>query len=215
MTRVADLKSLRSSFNDVSRQPAYKFELENGLQGIAGKYKFPNGMRPSEFEDLYTWKFPTNGVKTVPGILAGEQWPPGFLEKAGIEELVEGKNFSAHIRSAWGELQKLNPELQGVRLDKSSNLEVYEAVYGVASCFNVNDINFYIEASRKGQLPGVLSSTDGESKKTREWIWDHGGVGVTGWAPSQPTLEKIKTQMEARGDKPLSGFSKILRRCGF
>jgi hypothetical protein len=134
----------------LDHMPAYRFEKASGLKGIAGNYKYPGGLNPVQFDDAWTWTFYSNGeTQLYPTALVDRGIA---LPRVGAREEISEylartpREIQDAFQGVLDELIALNPELKGVRVDRKNIGMVYDVINGVASGFNVNDINYYLEA---------------------------------------------------------------------
>ena len=134
----------------VKHQPAREFEKAAGIKGIAAHYRYPHRMGAVEFDDYYTWTFKRSGL-ILPGVLAAKGIAcPAIGPTEDIDNYLKRTPpaFRAELQEAWGDMVRLNPVLKKVKLDRNSVNELYDAINGVASGFNTDDLNFYIARSR-------------------------------------------------------------------
>ena len=95
----------------------------------------------------------------------------------------------------WAQLVDRNPRLNAVTLREDSRLDLSHAVQGVASGFNVNDINFFLELDRKGVPAGAYLDKNVETREIYDWIRKETGCDDIRWVPSPPTFREIKRQL--------------------
>lgn len=180
----------------LDHMPAYRFEKATGLRGIAGNYKYPGGMNAVQFDDAWTWTFHTNGeTRLYPTALVDRGIA---LPRVGAREEINEylartpREVQDAFRGAWNEMVALNPELKGVRVYKNDIGKVYDVINGVASGFNVSDINYYLEAD---------SSDDSRrayfEDKRRVRIEDETGARPC-WIASPETLDQICLKLDER-----------------
>jgi hypothetical protein len=202
---------LSDTFNDPARHPAHRFEEKHGVSGIAGDYVFPRDMTAAAYEDYYTWEFsPHGGIARHPGVFRDHDAPESKLNnlKPGpVARYVAEKaspEYRALLAEGWRQLEAANPVLKKLDFDRSNGGEMYNALMGVTSGFNPDDINFYLKLQRDNVLPGLHIQTAPAFKVHMEWMENRMSVcDRPGWIPSLPTLEKIRS--EFREKKPTMG----------
>ncbi len=154
-------------------QPPVDLEREQGFKGIAGHYKLPEGLRPSELQGY--------------GEILRHAAQAGELSVEAMNEKFDEVLLSLASR---------NPQL--AKLDPGADwLGRYNIVLGIASEFNVKDIQFFIDT-----FPDIVPQGDnGEYTK----LWENlRGLPLV-WMPAPDTLISIATQMQGRviEQKPL------------
>lgn len=192
-----------ASFNDVARQPARSFEQQTRMTGIAGRYIFPENFTASEYEDRYTWLFSANGFKRIPEVLKGTglpeetmtEVPQGWRVKGLLAHVSEG--YKALLFTGWCDIERLNPQTEKVVFDRNDVEQTYQALLGVTSGFNIDDINFFLDLSRQGFPPGAHSRTLPGYNEMRLNVESRAGTPLY-WVASMNTLKKIKQQLDTR-----------------
>lgn len=185
----AEQRRLKEIFNDVSRHPSIEFEQQNDLTDIGGYYNMPRGMSAAEYED---WFWGTNTAQLeAKDVAIGDG-----------KRYMSAKQPSSHVMNSWLELKALNPELENVRLDENLHYDVYCAVMGVTSGFNIDDINFFLEQLYVGHgypaVQGRNMPTHGERLERIEDVSEE----RMSWVPSPRTAQRIESQFQAKGLLP-------------
>lgn len=199
--------SVKERFNDLSRHPAHRFEAQNNIDGIAGDYVFPNNMTAAAYEDRYTWLFDQHGgIARMPEILkdfyAPERDFKGNEIKGGIADFLGEKasaQYRALLNDGWNRLERANPELKALTFDRTHAGETYNALMGVTSGFNVQDIDFFLKLRRENKIPAMTVMNDPAFKKHLDWMQNAASVCERPcWVPSLPTMENITGQLKAK-----------------
>ncbi len=184
---------LSKTFNNLSRHPAKLFEINNHFRDISGRYRIPDGMTADAYEDLLAKQMneviPYSNPKKLPYLF----WGMLFL-----------KNPPSLLIESWNKLVRLNPILRNVRMDKTRADDVYNAHLGVTSGLNIDDINFYIEQTHKGE---------GEPAFQARSIPEHGerlarieavAIAPIYWVLSPRTAQRIEARFTRRKKLNLS-----------
>ena len=161
----------------LQHQPARAFERAAGIKGIAAHYRYPHRMGAVEFDDYYTWTF--TGFATIePKVLAakGITCPPVGADE-GIDDYLHRTPpaFLAELQQAWTDMVRLNPVLKKVKFDRDNVNELYDAINGVASGFNTDDLNFFIARGRTPEAHVLytnpaMEQVEAEAGANMEWI---------------------------------------------
>jgi hypothetical protein len=177
-------------------QPPYRFEKATGLKGIGGNYKYPASMNAVQFDDAWTWTFIQKENRQIlpTALVAAGIALPEYPRRMDINDYMATlpQPVQGMYRNVWDELVALNPQLKGVRVDKGDIGQVYDAINGVASGFNVTDINYYLEAdsSREARLKyfahPLIAKIDEESGAHMCWI------------AAPETLQQVSLQLDER-----------------
>lgn len=151
-------------------QPPVDLEREHGFKGIAGNYKLPEGLKASELQGY--------GEILRHAAQAGE---------LSVEEMNE--KFDEVLLS----LAARNPQL--ARLDPGEDwLGRYNIVLGIASEFNPQDIQFFLDI-----YPDIAPKDDGGHYAK---LWENiRGLPLV-WMPAPDTLISIATQMQGKIIEP-------------
>lgn len=128
------------------------------------------------------------------GIAEKYDFPEG-LSARKIEKDGYWKKDHPTLSQLWAQLVDRNPRLNAVTLREDSRLDLSHAVQGVASGFNVNDINFFLELDRKGVPAGAYLDKNAETREIYDWIRKETGRDDIRWVPSPPTFREIKRQL--------------------
>jgi hypothetical protein len=125
-----------------------------------------------------------------------EHQPPfKFQTAARIRGVVEDYGFPEGVVP--DDLENINPRLENVIFNRGDIEEIYHALYGVASGFNVEDINYFLELCRKGVYPAVWSRSQPDIKPVAEHIEGRVRQHME-WVVSPPTLKKIKSKLDRK-----------------
>ncbi len=203
-------QSLKDAFNPVSRKPAVRFEMKTGLSGISQEYVFPQGMTAREFEGLYFWR--------------GGKMPPVWAQYADLPERnvealpydidtflnLSSPQLNALYRGVWEEMVKLNPVLADFGLDTTSTRAIYDALLGMASAFNLDDIDYYLDL-RKDRRPAALESMQ---HPLNEEIREISGTRME-WAPSPKTMQRVAEMLRDKNWKEPSRDDIVKRIEGY
>jgi hypothetical protein len=183
--------------------PARLFEAETGISGISGHYVFPGGLSAAEYQHYvvlphYEAHYRPDWNKI------SECGNPDFMEYKRKDwdkrvalnpELASepGPAVTEQLRKDWDELVALNSELEKVSLNRDDGLALREALYGVVSQFNTDDINFYLK-------------TWGERQELTITKWRE--IGLTAgasvrWIAAPETMQKIASALEAKTGRPV------------
>lgn len=138
--------SLAGVFFYSSQPAAREFELEAGIEGIAGAYRFPFDLSATEFGCCFTLAL----EKHAPPQKQGEDCCPSCdLGESCPDELGDA------LSDLWSELVNLNPCLTRICLETGNARQTVHAILGVASGYPVRDINFFLAIHRKAGGSGV------------------------------------------------------------
>lgn len=189
--------SLQDTFNtrsraaeELSRLPAHRFELETGLTGLAGNYRFPGSLRAKDFEDRYFW----GNKGTPPAFLKETSLPEKEIDVralGGIDHAVahSSPGFRHVMLQLWDKMVRLNPPLAAVAVDRANPNHVYDALHGAASGFNPDDINFYLRTRWiEGKMPALLIASGTRAVENLCGVMPE-------WITSPQTLDKIGEQL--------------------
>ena len=131
--------------------------------------------------------------------IAGKYRFPKSLPAQKIEDDGYWKEDYESLTKTWKKLTDRNPCLKNIKVTEGSRHDFANAVLGVSSGFNVDDINFFLEMSKKGIPAGKYVSEQPEFKKIYDWIRQATGRDDIFWVPSLPTFKKIKRQLAGQG----------------
>jgi hypothetical protein len=184
----------RCSHGNKNFLPARDFEFHAGIDGISAHYVFPRGISAT--------------------------WYDKYLEKADYASRTRkcysfNKDHAPSLKSPdpalmadmlkdWDELAALNPGLKKVRLDRGSPMNLLNALYGVVSQFNVDDINNFLEVPRiTGRRAVAVDNLKiHDMSQTQVKIEIAAGTQVE-WVLSPATLKKIEQALEKKTGNPL------------
>jgi len=156
-------------------KPAVAFEVNSGVTGISGYYKFPNDMNPTEYER--------------------------FVEKSFYGKLLTPDVLSA-MQDEWKILKYINPSLKKIIVDTNNAGLLREVIEGVASLFNIDDINYFVDVQDNKKRVDIVSySEENEEWKTlMDYVENKTGLHVA-WVPSLRTLNTMKNKVDQIGLK--------------
>ena len=164
---------LSQSFNNTNEKPAQEFERRANVTGVAGEYIFPEGKVADDvFLELQKLINETN-------------------HNLSLKELQD------HIDNTWDELVTLNPELSVIEHIDDYRLKA-DAISGVASLFNIDDICFFIDFRRTvASFVAIGARQYGPYRElwnTVEKLCED----QTAWVPAPKTLSAIFEQVKDR-----------------
>jgi len=105
--------------------------------------------------------------------------------------------FAQELTKAWKKLAKLNPGLKKIVMDSSDPMQLYDALFGVTSGFNVTDINYFLALRRKGVLPAAHAHSYPWYDQMWENIFARTGQGMY-WVAAPATLMKTERKLGLR-----------------
>lgn len=161
-------------------RPPVDFEKKSGLTGIAGQYHMPAGLTPS---DVQTYSILIRNLT--------------FQEDYTVEECL-GKLTELHQA-----LIGRNSQMEQIRYNPLDPHTVFDIILGVASGFNIKDIQHYIDGNNWS-----LSMKDPKYKELYEKIDSQAHIY---WVPCMETLKEMDRQLSAaplfshHGNKPRLG----------
>ena len=173
--------------NETFSRPPRAFEEFNKVSGISGRYVFPNQMSANEYETklradhLDIWEYYTY----VDDVM--------HLSKEFPKEKLDA------IRQLKDELVELNPVLASIPCDENSPQELFDILFGAASCINAPDIAFFLER-RKDKAPSLHAALqDDDYRSLYESVSNHKHTkSRLSWVPSKETLLHISKQLQLR-----------------
>ncbi|MBR1778634.1 MAG: hypothetical protein IJ752_08665 [Alphaproteobacteria bacterium] len=164
---------------------AVRLEDEYGLTGIAGRYKFVDGKEAAFAEYDYRKQYQKYSIAAE--FIKSEN---PYCRQAG--ETLKDKIPDAlkELNNEISKLTELNPELKALNYNKNNVTEVYRALIGITSQYNVDDINAYLHNVRTGSKNmDVLDRAEKIKKET--------GMRF-GWQPAAKTMDKIEAQLKEK-----------------
>ena len=175
----------RCSHHAKNFMPANDFEAHTGLSGISGHYTFPRGLSATKYQDYleYTGKVFDHYTFNKDDTFAKKSEPdPALMEK---------------LRKDWDELVALNPVLKKVSVNKNDGFELHDALYGVVSKFNTDDINIFLDTPRKtGKRTVALDVPKIYGLKNVKIEIELTAGSPMYWVPSPTTIQKIKAALK-------------------
>ena len=159
--------------------PAHDFERRSGAIGIAADYRFPNNLSPVEAISEYV---------RLCGLDQGDK---------SLSVLYNSQSVRSEALAYIYDVLALNPALKKVRCNFYSPHDAGHFMMGVASGFNADDIDFFInewmlalDTLRRAQYKQYVDALNVK-------------LGVkTYFIPSPPTVSKIKEQFGLHGWQP-------------
>lgn len=208
-------------------EPARAFECAAGLTGVAGRYRFPDGLSAADFEKMYTWRFAHEACR--PEILQGKGMPvPAYAEDCltRMQSALLGGDYSKshflqglwadavsaefnHVmqtpdhpyrirqRAVWDALVSLNPQLKNVQVGRMQGRAMYDAMMGVSSGFNVDDINHFLRRAQNGFPADPAAEAQRAAIRTRTGHY-------MGWVPSPETRAHVMQEIGLPLHPPLA-----------
>lgn len=174
---------------DISKPPK-TFEEFNEVSGISGRYIYPQNLNAYEYERYLL-------------SLHADIWD---YYKCVEDMLYLAKPFPAqklgNLRALKDELIALNPILSSIPCNEDSPQELFDILFGAASCINADDISFFLD-KRKEKAPNLHAALrDDEYLHLFNSISTHPCLKVRiNWVPSKQTLRHINQQMQLKGPK--------------
>ncbi|MCE9507290.1 MAG: hypothetical protein K8R48_03100 [Alphaproteobacteria bacterium] len=159
-------------------QPPVDFEKKYSLTGVSQRYRLPEGLSPRDLQNY-----------------ALLSWRKESLTVAEQQERLAG---------VWHLLTAYNPELNKVLHDPQDTDTLFHAIMGVASAFNIEDIQGFISSATQPHRAWEMEKTSEFIKLTE--VFNHYAIPDRlnlRWVASPVTLRSIR--------------DKIIRkyRCGF
>lgn len=154
------------------RQLSAEFEVASGLRGISANYKFPDQQTATQFD----------------------YWASSFCSFRDGDSVQETR----FVQGVWGQLVRLNPELGEIKTE-GNPLFIRNGIFGAASLFNPDDINFFIELPKitKCDTVALLAHSTAVYEDLSMEIDSRTGV-TRQWVASPETLLKIYDQVKDR-----------------
>ncbi|MEZ0224353.1 MAG: hypothetical protein ACAH83_07370 [Alphaproteobacteria bacterium] len=182
--------SLSRAFNDAATHPALRFQRQNNLRGIAGRYFIPDGKTAAQYEKWMSRRMSAH---------VGREMKKRNATEFDYWAVAEDLGLPPFLEKSWDRLVELNPALKDVKLNKSGVEDVYNAHIGVTSGFNVDDINFFLKQKHIG---------DGLPAKQAREMPVHGArlariraaaEAEMFWVVSPATAKKIEKRFKRNG----------------
>jgi hypothetical protein len=168
--------------------PARSFEHVGGIDGIAGDYRFPDGWKAGEFEAYISKKY-------FPWLMIHDMDFNGSYRKA---------DFAGALKAEWADLAALNPCLASIPLETGNPQVLFDAILGVTSGFNTDDIAFFTGLEIAGNTPvyAYAQKMTGYAalfNEVAESVARKGWERPIEWVPSPKTLQVMKEKLIAIG----------------
>tara|TARA_B100000780_G_C21046855_1_gene420247 strand:- start:424 stop:945 length:522 start_codon:yes stop_codon:yes gene_type:complete len=144
-------------------QPSAAFEQLNKISGIAEYYNFPRHQTADEYDQHIR----------LANVFAQNATPEIIRER----------------QTQWHLLTGLNPQL--LTLNIQDTVELRHAIHGVASLFNPDDIQFFIDKNRIHTAVADSVRKDFEYAALREEALSNAVWPSMQWVPSPKTLNTI------------------------
>ncbi len=164
------------------RTPAKTYEKQTGMTGIAGHYHLPSDplvLETAIQDRSILTMFLENELERMPANAPQRHAHAQFLQ------YVQSNNLPV-FNEMLDKLITLNPSLKALNVDRTNHNQVADAIMGVSSGFNVDDINTYLRARSH-----LAAYTDKHGIKIQGTLFEN---GIT-WTPTESTLKKIAAQM--------------------
>lgn len=101
-------------------------------------------------------------------------------------------------RKLWAHLKSMNPELKKIRLRKDNVENIRDAIMGVSSGFNIDDIVYFLKLRRQNILAALYNRTQPNTFSMISEIEERSGATMY-WVASPQTLTKIRDRLRRRG----------------
>lgn len=148
-------------------QPPRILEERYGLSGLAGHYKMPEGLKAADLESYAQ-----------------------VMSHAQMRGDITNREMQKKLQDAIDLLAAHNPELKNLKPGSHDFDARFDILMGVASDFNVKDIQFYLDGNSGGVARQNPAWAALESKIQSR-------VPMA-WIPSMDTMQKIDAQTEQR-----------------
>ncbi len=156
--------------NPAFGQPPVTFERREKVTGISETYDLPDGLSPQKLDSY---------VMTV--------------MHARLSCMLDPDEAAERLTGVFDLLAESNPQLKKLAFDRQDWHKGYHALMGVASAFNVQDIQYWLDNTtgmtiRKDEAYDALRSETAEI------------AGNIGWRPAPDTLRDIRRRIEEKKD---------------
>jgi hypothetical protein len=148
-------------------QPAIAFEKATGLNGISQTYRLPGDVTIREIQ----------GLADVLRVMA----------KRG--EMPQ-ETATDHLRRVAAAIEALNPDIVALRFDRDNPQKLFDVLLGVASAFNPQDIQYYLDGNTAFSSYSIPSYHE-------KILRIHGPID---WAPCPETLDLILEKQRIKLD---------------
>ncbi len=154
-------------------QPPLQTEARYGLRDIAGHYRLPAGLAPIDLQAYAE-----------------------IMAHATRKEEISAEMMNGRFDELLAAITARNPKLEKLRLDPADADARYDALMGIASDFNVADIQHFLDTKKVDSLGDP--SLEAFNKKIGNNFW-------MPWIPAPETLASMEQQFTYRGRflKPL------------
>lgn len=149
-------------------QPAVDFERRFGLTEIAGRYTMPEGVTASDLQAY--------------ALLFKSRDPVAALD--GLIRVTEV-------------LKELNPELHVLRYNQENVMSVFHIVMGVASAFNTDDMQHFLDSTGYAALKMQSSPEYGSLCRAFNKAATNQPLNMQ-WVASPSTLTEMRRQFKAK-----------------
>ena len=182
--------SLSRAFNNAATHPALRFQRDNHLRGIAGRYFIPDGKTAAQYEKWMSRKMSAHVGAEIKKRNATDYdyWP-----------IAEDLGLPAFLEKSWDRLVELNPALEQVKLNRACVEDVYNAHIGVTSGFNIDDINFFLKQKHIGEGLPARQSHEMPVHGARLARINAAAEAQMYWVVSPATAKKIEKRFKRNG----------------
>ncbi len=178
--------------------PAAAFEAAHGLSGVATYYKFPETKIGDEVSRLAIF-FTHYAVDRYSSEVFSCYEPPCDDNNYAIKKINElNSDLMLQMQGDWARLTELNPSLGKIGVDIDDPLNLFDAILGVASLFNVSDVDFFVTERYRGKSMDIASYTSNipEYQKLRQSVDALCANCLrVKWVPSLDTLRHIEVSL--------------------
>ncbi len=169
--------SRKISIHDCDSPPR-NLEQEYNITGISQTYKGPDNQ---PLDHKYEINF-FNKYMPYYSALANnfERFSKDYRAQQTLKKHLSNSNIHQELNTEFKALAKTNPEIKEL-FDEKDFIKTYNIIHGMCSGFNIDDINFYINASKEEKA---------ESAIKKEIIKKSTSIKMN-WIPAPNTLIEI------------------------
>lgn len=173
---------------ETSKTPAIDFEEKHGLTGIGARYNMPGDRSRAEWDInlVNTYGPPLFGLRIK------EERPhfDAYIQEK-IDDLVQdAEQKYPQLNKLFDQFTEANPELNDLKLDRGSYKQVYGALTGVVSGYNIDDINHFTETQK--QEDAEDSNWSESELQLSEQVMEK--YSFPNWRASPKTIQSILQQ---------------------
>lgn len=197
--------------------PVKRLEEKLGISGIYQEYKFPDNMKPEEYETLM-------GPMRIFEMLERGYGAENENEEIAIESIQPQRaKCLVEIRGMYKELVELNPELKEAEI-RPNRISSYVAVIsGACSGFPTEDIVEFSQSYSKEKNDAINNRKREQTKELEELSGIKIAKGerhlIENWCPSENTYNKIIAKSGFKSQKASSynfdAYNSFLESRGF